>query len=63
MGVKEHFTGSIIIGDDEGEEMEFQSHTEMQTALVMLARRDVICLQKNRSPSGGSTKRGLNIWS
>jgi hypothetical protein len=45
MGVKKHFTGSIIIGDDEGEEMEFESHIEMQTALVMLARRDVVFLE------------------
>lgn len=45
MGVKEHFTGSLVVGDDEGREMEVESHTEMLTALVMLARRDVVHLE------------------
>jgi hypothetical protein len=45
MGVQGHFTGSLIVGNDEGWEMEFESHTEKQVALVMLARRDVVSLE------------------
>ncbi len=45
MGVQKHFTGSLVVGDDEGRVMEFESHTEKQTALVMLARRDVVDLE------------------
>ncbi|MCA1775050.1 MAG: hypothetical protein LC676_05410 [Loktanella sp.] len=45
MGVQKHFTGSIVFGDDEGRVMQFESHTEKQTALVMLARRDVMDLE------------------
>lgn len=45
MGVQKHFTGSIVFGDDEGQVMEFESHTEKQVALVMLARRNVVSLE------------------
>lgn len=45
MGVQKHFTGSLVVGDDEGQEMEVESHTEMQTALVVLARRDTVALE------------------
>lgn len=45
MGVKQHFTGSLVVGADEGWEIETESHTEMVTALVMLARRDVQSLE------------------
>lgn len=51
MGTQKHFTGAFVIGDDEGEAMQFQSHTEMQTALVMLARPDVVGLE-NQVPFG-----------
>lgn len=44
-GAKKHFTGSLVHGEDEGEVMDVQSHTEMLTALVMLARRDVVRLE------------------
>lgn len=42
MGVKQHFTGSFIDGDDEGREIEFESHTEFMVGLVMLARPEVV---------------------
>ncbi|MGX9856385.1 hypothetical protein ACR03S_13225 [Limimaricola variabilis] len=45
MGVQKHFTGSIIFGDDEGQEMEFQSHTERNVAIIMLARQSVVNLE------------------
>lgn len=45
MGVKKHFTGSLVIGDDEGEILEFESHTEKMTALVMLSRPEVTDLE------------------
>lgn len=45
MGVKQHFTGSFIDGDDEGREIEFESHTEFMVALVMLARPEVVNLE------------------
>lgn len=45
MGKRFHFTGSLIMGEDEGQELEFESHTEMQVALVMLARPQVVSLE------------------
>ena len=45
MGKKSHFTGSLVMGEEEGQELELESHTELQTALVMLARREVISLE------------------
>ncbi|WP_316015102.1 hypothetical protein [Roseobacter sp. HKCCA0434] len=45
MGVQQHFTGSFIDGDDEGREIEFESHTEFMVGLVMLARPDVVNLE------------------
>lgn len=44
-GAKKHFTGSFVHGEDEGQVMDVQSHTEFQTALVLLARRDVVRLE------------------
>ena len=44
-GAKKHFTGSLVHGEDEGEVADVQSHTEMLTALVILARRDVVRLE------------------
>ncbi|MDT0683104.1 hypothetical protein RM543_10435 [Roseicyclus sp. F158] len=43
--MKQHFTGSFIDGDDEGREIEFESHTEFMVALVMLARPEVVNLE------------------
>ena len=45
MGVKQHFTGSFIHGEDEGREIEFESHTEFMVGLVMLARPEVVNLE------------------
>ncbi|MBM9595936.1 hypothetical protein [Roseitranquillus sediminis] len=42
MGVQKHFTGALVCGEDEGRAMEMESHTEMQIALIMLARREVV---------------------
>ena len=57
MGTLKHFTGSLVIGDDEGEAMQFQSHTELQTALVMLARPNVVGLE-NQVPFGWFDRDG-----
>jgi hypothetical protein len=57
MGTLKHFTGAFVIGDDEGEAMQFQSHTEMQTALVMLARPNVVGLE-NQVPFGWTHRDG-----
>ena len=38
MGSKHHFTGALVFGEGDGKTMEIESHTEMQIALVMLAR-------------------------
>ena len=45
MGVQKHFTGSLVIGEQEGRVMEFESHTEKLTALVMVARPNVVNLE------------------
>ncbi|MGR3499590.1 MAG: hypothetical protein ACU0E9_11925 [Limimaricola soesokkakensis] len=45
MGVQGHFTGSLVVGDDEGYEIEFESHTERNVALVTLARPNVAALE------------------
>jgi hypothetical protein len=45
MGAKKHFTGSLVHGEDEGQVADVQSHTEMLTALVMLARFEVVGLE------------------
>lgn len=45
MGVQKHFTGNLVVGEDEGQVIEFESHTERQTALVMLAREEVVDLE------------------
>lgn len=57
MGVQKHFTGSVVIGDDEGQVVEFESHTEKLTALVMLARRDVVHLE-NQVPFPWTDRAG-----
>ncbi|MCR9151422.1 MAG: hypothetical protein NXH83_14720 [Rhodobacteraceae bacterium] len=41
MGKKRHFTGKMVVGEDEGREFAFESNTERLVALVMLARHDV----------------------
>lgn len=51
MGVQKHFTGSLVLGDDEGWEMEFESHTEM------LARRNVVSLE-NQIPFRWINRKG-----
>lgn len=58
MGVKQHFTGTLIVGADEGWEVETESHTEMLTALVMLARRDVQSLE-NQVPFSWIDQEGI----
>ena len=45
MGAKHHFSGTLVCGADEGRAVDVESHLEMQVALVMLARRDVIHLE------------------
>ena len=45
MGSKHHFTGALVFGEGAGKTMEIESHTEMQIALVMLARPEVIDLE------------------
>lgn len=45
MGGRKHFTGSLIHGEDEGEVANVQSHIEMLTALVAIARYDVVRLE------------------
>lgn len=45
MGSKHHFTGALVFGEGGGKTMEVESHTEMQIALVMLARPEVIDLE------------------
>ena len=44
-GARHHFTGTLVFGENEGQVMEVESHTEMQVALVMLARREVVSLE------------------
>lgn len=57
MGKKKHFTGSFVTGDDEGFALQFESHTEKQVALVMLARRDVVHLE-NQVPMAWRDRAG-----
>ncbi len=45
MGVQKHFTGSIVFGDHEGQVMQFESHTEKLTALVMIGRPNYVKLE------------------
>jgi hypothetical protein len=45
MGAQHHFSGTLIVGEDEGTAVDVESHLEMQVALVMLARRDVVDLE------------------
>lgn len=40
-GKKHHFTGSMVVGEDEGYAFDFESNSERLVALVMLARPDV----------------------
>jgi hypothetical protein len=44
---KGHFTGHLVIGDEHGEGrvVEVESHLEMQTALILLARRDIVDIE------------------
>lgn len=44
-GRRTHFTGQFTFGPDEGRTMEIESHTELCTALVTIARPDVVGLE------------------
>lgn len=45
MGARHHFSGTLVFGDGAGRAMDVESHTELQVALVMLARREVVDLE------------------
>lgn len=42
-----HFTGHLVVGDDvgEGRVIEVESHLEMQAALILHARRDILDIE------------------
>lgn len=64
MGTLGHFTGAVVIGEDEGEEMQFQSHTELKTLLVLLARPEVVRLE-NQVPfqwGGQNAARNYHLF-
>ncbi|MEM5543678.1 hypothetical protein WNY61_13115 [Sulfitobacter sp. AS92] len=44
-GRRTHFTGQFTFGSDEGQTMDIESHTELCTALVTIARPDVVGLE------------------
>lgn len=44
-GARGHFSGALVIGEDEGRVVEFESRTERNVALVMIARPDVVALE------------------
>lgn len=44
-GCREHFTGQFTFGSDEGRTMDVESHTELNVALVTIARPDVVALE------------------
>jgi hypothetical protein len=44
-GARDHFTGTLVFGEGDGQVMEVGSHTEFQVALVMLARPEVVQLE------------------
>lgn len=44
-GRRTHFTGQFTFGADEGQTMDIESHTELCTALVTIARPDVVGLE------------------
>lgn len=44
-GRREHFTGQFTFGSDEGRTMDVESHTELNVALVTIARPDVVDLE------------------
>ena len=43
---KGHFTGHLVAGDGSGRAIQVESHLEMKTALVLLARPDVVDLEE-----------------
>ena len=43
---KGHFTGHLVAGDGPGRAIQVESHLEMKTALVLLARPDVVDLEE-----------------
>lgn len=45
----------MIIGDDEGEGQEFESHTGLQAALMLLARRDLVSFESQAPLGCGQT--------
>lgn len=57
-GAKGHFSGLLVMGEDEGQAMEVESHTEMVVALVMLARPNVVGLE-NQVPFGWTDGTGF----
>lgn len=44
---KGHFTGNLVVGDEHGEGrvIEVESHLEMQTALILIARPDIVDIE------------------
>ncbi|QFT79944.1 hypothetical protein FIU89_04910 [Roseovarius sp. THAF27] len=44
-GRREHFTGQFTFGSDEGRTMDVESNTELNVALVTIARPDVVDLE------------------
>lgn len=61
MGAQHHFSGTLIVGEDEGTTVDVESHLEMQVALVMLARRDVVHLE-TQVPCQYVDARGRMQW-
>lgn len=61
MGTIGHFTGALVIGNDEGEVMQFQSHTELKTLLVLQARPNVVRLE-NQVPFGWTDQNGARKY-
>ncbi|MRX50290.1 hypothetical protein GI374_07480 [Paracoccus sp. S-4012] len=57
MGAKHHFSGTLVFGEGAGRTMQVESHTEMQVALVMLARPEVIDLE-NQLPHRWTDRDG-----
>lgn len=44
-GRREHFTGQLTVGPDEGACMDIESHTEFRVALMLMARPEVVHLE------------------
>ncbi|MGS4946979.1 hypothetical protein ACVDG3_15990 [Meridianimarinicoccus sp. RP-17] len=61
MGARHRFSGTIVTGEDEGRAIDVESHLEMQVAMVMLARRDVVHLE-TQVPCLWMDAQGLMQW-